>query len=58
MNRLPGSAPKLPSLHLAKVQALVFRLPIDEPVQTSFGIMHDRPAVLVRVDVAISDVAK
>lgn len=28
----------------------MFRVPIDEPVQTSFGTMHDRPAVLVRVE--------
>jgi L-alanine-DL-glutamate epimerase-like enolase superfamily enzyme len=32
------------------VEALVFRVPIEQPVQTSFGIMHDRPAVLVRVE--------
>lgn len=38
----------LPPLRLAKVEALVFRAPIAVPVQTSFGIMHDRPAVLVR----------
>ena len=29
---------------------MVFRVPIDEPVQTSLGIMYDRPAVLVRVE--------
>jgi L-alanine-DL-glutamate epimerase-like enolase superfamily enzyme len=40
----------LPLIQLAKVEALVFRVPIDEPVQTSFGIMYDRPAVLVRVE--------
>lgn len=40
----------LPPVQLAKVEALVFRVPIDEPVQTSFGIMYDRPAVLVRVE--------
>jgi L-alanine-DL-glutamate epimerase-like enolase superfamily enzyme len=39
-----------PSLRLAKVEALVFRAPIEVPVQTSFGIMRDRPAVLVRVE--------
>ena len=43
---LPPFAP----LSLAKVEAQVFRVPIAEPVQTSFGIMHDRPAVLVRVE--------
>lgn len=41
---------KLPAVQLAKVEAMVFRVPIDEPVQTSFGIMYDRPAVLVRVE--------
>lgn len=28
----------------------MFRVPIDKPVQTSLGIMYDRPAVLVRVE--------
>lgn len=40
----------LPPLKLAKVEALVFRVPVAQPVQTSFGVMHDRPAVLVRVE--------
>ena len=39
-----------PALRLAKVEALVFRAPIEVPVQTSFGIMTDRPAVLVRAE--------
>ena len=39
-----------PRLRLAKVEALVFRAPVETPVQTSFGIMHDRPAVLVRIE--------
>jgi D-galactarolactone cycloisomerase len=39
-----------PPIRLASVEALVLRVPIDEPVQTSFGIMHDRPAVLVRLE--------
>jgi D-galactarolactone cycloisomerase len=46
MFSLPQSAP----IRLAKVEALVFRAPIAEPVQTSFGIMYDRPAVLVRLE--------
>jgi L-alanine-DL-glutamate epimerase-like enolase superfamily enzyme len=37
------------SLKLARVEAFVCRAPIDTPVQTSFGIMSDRPAVFVRV---------
>lgn len=41
---------ELPPIHLAKVEALVYRAPIAEVVQTSFGTMYDRPAVLVRVE--------
>lgn len=40
----------LQPIRLAKVQALVYRAPIDKPVQTSFGTMYDRPAVLVRLE--------
>lgn len=47
-NASGGSMP--PRLRLAKVEAMVLRAPVDTPVQTSFGIMHDRPAVLVRVE--------
>ena len=32
-----------------KIDVFVFRTPADPPVQTSFGIMRDRPAVLLRV---------
>lgn len=35
---------------LARVEAFVLRWPVVRPVQTSFGTMHDRPAVLVRVE--------
>src|SRR3954470_13665956 len=45
-----NQAPQFAWLQLAKVEALVFRVPIQQPVQTSFGVMHDRPAVLVRVE--------
>lgn len=34
---------------LDAIDALVFRAPCEVPVRTSFGVMHDRPAVLVRV---------
>jgi L-alanine-DL-glutamate epimerase-like enolase superfamily enzyme len=34
----------------ARLEAFVFRCPIETPVQTSFGIMRDRPAVFVRVE--------
>lgn len=37
------------TLKLARLEALVYRAPIDTPVQTSFGVMRDRPAVFVRV---------
>ncbi|MBW3096632.1 mandelate racemase/muconate lactonizing enzyme family protein [Pseudohoeflea coraliihabitans] len=37
------------TLRLAAVEAYVFRVPIAEPVVTSFGEMRDRPAVFVRV---------
>ncbi len=33
---------------IAGIEARVFRVPIANPVRTSFGIMHSRPAVLVR----------
>ena len=35
---------------LRKVDALAFRYPVSTPVRTSFGVMHDRPAVFVRVE--------
>ena len=34
----------------ARVDVRVFRYPVTTPVRTSFGTMHDRPAVLVRVE--------
>ena len=36
-------------LNVARLETFVLRCPIDTPVQTSFGIMRDRPAVFVRV---------
>lgn len=38
------------SIELARIQAWAFRCPTPRPVATSFGIMHDRPAVFVRVE--------
>lgn len=35
---------------LARIEAYVLRWPVKRPVQTSFGTMHDRPALLVRVE--------
>jgi D-galactarolactone cycloisomerase len=40
----PGAA------EIARVEAHVLRWPVKVPVRTSFGTMHDRPAVLVRVE--------
>ncbi len=37
------------SLSIDRLEAFVFRAPIDIPVQTSFGIMRDRPAVFIRI---------
>lgn len=46
------TAPPLPAtpMRIARVQAFVLRSPIAVPVRTSFGTMHDRPAVFVRVE--------
>ncbi len=38
------------SFKIARVEAFVFRAPIETPVVTSFGVMRDRPAVVVRVE--------
>lgn len=35
---------------LRALSAFVFRAPIETPVRTSFGIMHERPAVFVRAE--------
>lgn len=37
------------AVRIERVEAFVFRAPAVPPVQTSFGIMHTRPAVLVRL---------
>jgi L-alanine-DL-glutamate epimerase-like enolase superfamily enzyme len=39
-----------PPVALARIEAHVLRWPVKVPVRTSFGTMHDRPAVLVRVE--------
>ena len=38
------------TLRIARIEAQVYRAPIANPVQTSFGVMRDRPAVLVRIE--------
>jgi L-alanine-DL-glutamate epimerase-like enolase superfamily enzyme len=35
---------------IARLEVHVLRWPVHVPVRTSFGVMHDRPAVLVRVE--------
>ncbi len=40
------------SLRLVSLQAFVLRCPSPVPVRTSFGTMHDRPAVFVRAQSA------
>src|SRR5690554_4321268 len=44
------SLSELGLIRVAKIDTLVYRAPITDPVQTSFGIMHDRPAVLIRIE--------
>ncbi|HLZ03756.1 MAG TPA: mandelate racemase/muconate lactonizing enzyme family protein [Bradyrhizobium sp.] len=39
-----------PALVLAKVEAMVFRAPIEDPVITSFGVMTSRPSVVIRIE--------
>ncbi len=39
-----------PGAQIAALSATVYRCPIETPVVTSFGIMRDRPMVLVRVE--------
>ena len=36
-------------LDLRTIEPLVYRVPLQTPVRTSFGVMHDRPALLLRV---------
>src|SRR5216684_1689019 len=40
----------MPSPTLAKVEAHVFRAPIQEPIRTSFGTMTERVAVFIKVE--------
>ena len=50
MNRDTRETPAPSALAIARVEAHVLRWPVKVPVRTSFGTMHDRPAVLVRVE--------
>jgi L-alanine-DL-glutamate epimerase-like enolase superfamily enzyme len=48
------AAAALPVTHgaprLARIEAHAYRYPVETPVRTSFGIMHDRPALFLRVE--------
>lgn len=47
----PGrDGPPVRFARIARVEAHVLRWPVRQPVRTSFGTMHDRPALLVRVE--------
>ena len=37
-------------MRLARAEVFVHRVPIEQPVRTSFGTMHDRPSVLLRLE--------
>lgn len=39
----------LSAVTIERIDVHVLRCPIDTPVQTSFGVMHDRPALFVEV---------
>lgn len=39
----------LPPLAVRAIEPLVYRVPLQTPVRTSFGIMHDRPSLLLRL---------
>ena len=36
-------------IRLKKVSVYVYRYPVSTPVRTSFGVMHDRPAIFVQI---------
>jgi L-alanine-DL-glutamate epimerase-like enolase superfamily enzyme len=42
--------PAATALRPVKLDAHVLRYPVATPVRTSFGVMHDRPALLVRAE--------
>ena len=46
---MPSSIVHLP-IQIKKAESFVYRAPINKPVQTSFGVMHDRPAVAIRLE--------
>jgi len=50
MTDMLATASAMGPIDIRRMQAFAFRAPIDSPIETSFGTMHDRPAVLVRVE--------
>jgi D-galactarolactone cycloisomerase len=40
----------MPDLTVRRIEVFVFRVKIELPVRTSFGVMMDRPALLVRIE--------
>ena len=36
-------------IRIKKINTYVYRYPVSTPVRTSFGIMHDRPAIFVQI---------
>jgi L-alanine-DL-glutamate epimerase-like enolase superfamily enzyme len=44
------SIPTHTPIQIKKAESFVYRAPINKPVQTSFGIMYDRPAVAIRLE--------
>ena len=49
MNDTMDDKTEIGPIAIQSVDTFVFRCPLDTPVETSFGIMRDRPMVLVRV---------
>jgi L-alanine-DL-glutamate epimerase-like enolase superfamily enzyme len=51
MTLLPSAALPAPPLpRVRRLAAHVFRWPVETPVRTSFGVMHDRPMVIVEAE--------
>lgn len=49
---LPQGVPLPAPVAIARVESFVLRVPIGVPVRTSFGLMHERPALLIRLAAA------
>lgn len=53
---IPSASAFSLAITLSSLQAFVFRCPSPVPVRTSFGTMHDRPAVFVRAQASDSSI--